>query len=351
MKNKNVIILLFVLPILMNCQNIDDTATTNLAFENMSFDQKTQPDIRGIVTYDKYQVVVANGNETVAEIAERLDLDPRKFSLFNGLVETYRPRQGELLALNKNILPIKKENSKVWSQKSTKNVLERVKETKKILAPTRDIAKHKVEAGETIYSIARLYSVSVTSLAKLNRLDAEFTIYVGQSLTIPITTKKVNLPKSNNKNTITNSIKDNKSNSQAQSNKKNSNSLVSEFIKPVKGKIIKRYNPNSEKRKNQGIDFEVLPGSPVFAVADGSIALITDNTENFGKIVLIRHERNLISIYGRVAQVLVKKNQVVKKGQKIGSMPKRPKDSENSATLHFELRKGTKSVNPENYFK
>ena len=51
-----------------------------------------------------------------------------------------------------------------------------------------------------------------------------------------------------------------------------------------KRKIISKYNPNSEKRKNQGIDFKVLPGSPVFAAASGSVALITDNTENFGKL-------------------------------------------------------------------
>ena len=71
----------------------------------------------------------------------------------------------------------------------------------------------------------------------------------------------------------------------------------------------------------------------------------------FGKIVLIRHENNFISIYGRVAQVRVKKNELVKKGQKIGSMPKEKKDGKNFSILHFELRKGTKSVNPENYLK
>ena len=109
MKINTVITLLLVLPILVNCQTIENTKS-NLEVEPMSFDKKTQrPDIRGIISYDKYQVVVANGNETVEDIAKRLGLDPRKFSLFNGLVESYRPRQGELLALNKKIDPIKKQ--------------------------------------------------------------------------------------------------------------------------------------------------------------------------------------------------------------------------------------------------
>ena len=351
MKKKIVIVFLFVLPALMNCQNLENTESADLGIESIAFDRKAQPDLRGIITHDKYQVVVANGNETVLEIAERLDLDPRKLSLFNGLVESYRPRQGELLALNKNIDAIKKTNPNSWSQKSTKNVLERVKETKKTSVTPKDIAKHKVESGETIYSIARLYDVSVTSLAKLNRLDAEFTIYIGQALFVPIKPKKPNPKKSEVKSAGKTLLQNSRKYTQELVKKENFSSSNDSFIRPVNGKIISKYNPNSEKQKNQGIDFQVTPGSPVFAAAEGSIALITDNTENFGKIVLIRHENNFISIYGRVAQVRVKKNELVKKGQKIGSMPKEKKDGKNFSILHFELRKGTKSVNPENYFE
>jgi len=350
MIKKTGIILLFVLPTLVNCQNTELTKTRNLGLESMSFDKNTQPDIRGIITYDKYQIVVANGDETVLEIAQRLGLDSKKLSLFNGLVESYRPRQGEFLALNKKIGQIKKTKSNVWSQKSTKNVLKRLKAPKRISAPSKNLANHKVEGGETIYSIARLYNVSVTSLAKLNKLDAEFTIYVGQTLIIPIAPKNVPLPKSSVVSTNENSIPTKKS-SPDLANEKNIASSDPIFTMPVKGKIINKYNPNSEKRKTQGIDFRVLPGSSVFAAADGSIALITENTENFGKIVLIRHEKNLISIYGRVAHVLVKKNELVKKGQVIASMSEKITDDKNFAILHFELRKGTKSVNPENYFK
>ena len=349
MKKKTVITSLFVLPILVNCQNIENTQTSDLEIESMSFDQNRQPDIRGVVTYNKYQVVVANGNETVADIAKRLGLDPRKFALFNGLVGSYRPRQGELLALNKNLAQVKEKNSNVWSEKNAKNVLEQLKEKKRTAATKKELAKHKVEAGETIYSIARLYNVSVTSLAKLNSLDAEFTIYIGQLLLVPISQKKIKLSNKNIKPAREN-INPNKNSSQNPSNSEEISNLKTQFLRPVKGKIINKYNPNSDKRKNQGIDFQVLPGSNVYAVSDGRVALVTDNTENFGKIVLIRHENNLISIYGRVAKVLVKKNEPVKKGQKIGSMVGRTKDGQNFTILHFEIRKGTKSVNPENYF-
>ncbi len=351
MKKKILITLLLVLPILVNCQTQENPQKSNLDVGPSSFDTKMPPDIRGIISYDKYQVVVANGNETVLDIAKRLDLDPRKFSLFNGLVESYRPRQGELLALNKKIDPIKNTNKTVWSQNNTKNVLERARETKQISVPIKGFAKHKVETGETIYSIARLYNVSVTSLAKLNKLDAEFTIYLGQDITIPITQNKINLPKKKIKTASKKLENDKKNNSVPLPDKQNAISTKNTFVMPVKGKIISKYNPNNEKQKNQGIDLQVSPGSPVFAAASGNVALITDNTENFGKIILIRHKNNLISIYGRVAKVFVEKNEVVTRGQKIGSMAEKANDGKNQTILHFELRRGTQSVNPENYFE
>ncbi len=350
MKKKIVIALFLVLPILVNCQTQEHTQKSYLGVQPLSSDKKMRPDIRGIISYDKYQVVVANGNETVFDIAKRLDLDPRKFSLFNGLVESYRPRQGELLALNEKIDPIKNTNKTVWSRKNTKTVLERAKETKQVSAPTKGFVKHTVETGETIYSIARLYNVSVTSLARLNKLDPEFTIFLGQNIIIPITRNKVSLPKEKIKTASKKLVDDQKNNSVPLS-RQNTNSIKNTFVLPVKGKIISKYNPNNETQKNQGIDFQVSPGSPVFAAASGNVALITDNTENFGKIVLIRHKNNLISIYGRVAKVFVKKNEVVTKGQKIGSMAEKENSDKNQTILHFELRKGTQSVNPENYFE
>ena len=78
---------------------------------------------------------------------------------------------------------------------------------------------------------------------------------------------------------------------------------------------------------------------------------IMENSAHFGKIVLIRHDNNLISIYGRVAKVFVKKNEVVTRGQKIGSMAEKANDDTSQTILHFELRRGTQSVNPENYFE
>lgn len=350
MKKNLLITLLLVSPIFLSCQSYQNIERNKTNIENMPNSAKGSPDVRGIISYENYQVVVANGNETVSEIASRLSIDPKKFSLFNGLIEEYRPRQGELLALNEYIEPLAKRKPSAWSQKNTKNVLEKVKEKRHVSVSPENFAKHKVESGESIYSIARLYNVSVTSLAKLNKLDAEFTIYVGQNIIIPVKLTKTKQPKntvevSNRKPSVI------EKKEQAETSiKRDFNNLNISLKRPVQGKIVSKYNPNSEKGKNQGIDFQTVPGSPVLAAAYGTVALITDSTENFEKIVLIRHKNNFISIYGRISNVLVDKNQVVNMGEKIGTTSLNKTDEKKFSILHFELRDGTKSVNPEDYF-
>ncbi len=44
---------------------------------------------------------------------------------------------------------------------------------------------HVVQAGETVYSISVRYGVSIDAIAAANNLSPYYTIYVGQTLTIP----------------------------------------------------------------------------------------------------------------------------------------------------------------------
>ncbi|GIR95781.1 MAG: hypothetical protein CM15mP98_07510 [Paracoccaceae bacterium] len=137
MKKNTVITFIFALPILVNCQSLEYSEKADQKIKSSFFDGKIKPDSRGIISYDKYQVVVANGNETVLEIANRLNLDPREFSMFNGLVESYRPRLGELLALNQNIVPAKKLTEKCLVSKKHKKRFRESKENKTSLCYNR----------------------------------------------------------------------------------------------------------------------------------------------------------------------------------------------------------------------
>ena len=76
------------------------------------------------------------------------------------------------------------------------------------------------------------------------------------------------------------------------------------------------------------------------------MALVSVSTGSLGTIVLIRHANDVLTIYGRVDNVTVSKGDTVKRGQVIGVVA-----AGDPATMHFEVRKGTDSVDPMPYLK
>ena len=60
---------------------------------------------------------------------------------------------------------------------------------------------------------------------------------------------------------------------------------------------------------------------------------------------MIRHENQLITIYGRLTNVVVTKEQKVTQGQKIGEVLKNK--SNGFGSMHFEIRKGMESIDPK----
>jgi len=70
-----------------------------------------------------------------------------------------------------------KSNKKVVSNKSSKN--------KKVATKNAKPHKHTVASGDTLFSIARKYKVSITDLVKLNKLKSSTLIVPGQVINIP----------------------------------------------------------------------------------------------------------------------------------------------------------------------
>jgi murein DD-endopeptidase MepM/ murein hydrolase activator NlpD len=109
---------------------------------------------------------------------------------------------------------------------------------------------------------------------------------------------------------------------------------------PVEGSIIRDYN----KGKNEGIDIKAAPGSPVKAAISGTIAAITKSAEGI-PIIVIRHPKNILTVYANVDQVQVAKGDTVNRDQLIARL----RADESDAYVHFEVRDGFDSVNPALY--
>lgn len=108
---------------------------------------------------------------------------------------------------------------------------------------------------------------------------------------------------------------------------------------PTGAKIKAAYNGSS----NKGIDFEGKQGDPVHAAGDGRVLFAGNGPQGYGKLVIIKHNTDLLSVYAHNSKLLVKEGQAVKLGQKISEMGSSGTDS---VKLHFEIRRQGLPVDP-----
>ena len=118
-----------------------------------------------------------------------------------------------------------------------------------------------------------------------------------------------------------------------------------QFSWPLKGKVVKSFGAiEKDGSTNDGINIEAPEGSPVMAVADGTVGYSTNQLKGFGNLIFIKHENNIISVYAHLKDIHVVKGDKIKKGQRIGTVGKT--GTVKTAQLHFEIRKKTKSIDP-----
>ena len=98
-------------------------------------------------------------------------------------------------------------------------------------------------------------------------------------------------------------------------------------------------------RQHTGIDYGAPTGTPVSAIADGTVTMARRNG-GYGNFVQIRHAGGLISCYGHLSRygAGIRSGRNVRQGQTVGYV-----GMTGLATgphLHFEVRQGGKPVNP-----
>lgn len=216
-------------------------------------------------------------------------------------------------------------------------------------------AVHTVAAGETAWSVARRYGITVQDLARANGLPETMTVRAGQRLAIPATgavgravvaapgvgsatpqppSSTQPLPNEQTRPTGT-AAPATAAPDLGQTRTAASGS--GKFAMPASGSIIRTY----KKGTNEGIDIAAAPGSPVKAAGGGTVAAVTRDTDGV-PIVVVRHDDGLMTVYAGVDKLSVNKGDSVSRGQSIGA-------ARSSGVLHFEVRKGFDSVDPEGY--
>ncbi len=111
---------------------------------------------------------------------------------------------------------------------------------------------------------------------------------------------------------------------------------------PNQGSLLASYGEGI----NKGIDIAGERGEPVLAAASGRVVYAGSSLRGYGKLIIIRHGRTLLSAYAHSERLLVAEGQQVIRGQSIALMGDSDADR---IKLHFEIREFGKPVNPLNY--
>jgi lipoprotein NlpD len=229
-----------------------------------------------------------------------------------------------------------------------------------------DTASHYVvRRGDTLFSIAWQHGVKYQQLAAINGIRYPYTIYSGQRLRLrPAAAERATAP--------VKSAAAAASPAEKPQTRPASRPVTKPVVKPVpasvsrpaapapaatiareydgkwvwptRGRLLRRFQPNSTGKK--GIDIGGHNEQPVKAAANGKVVYVGSGLVGYGRLIIVKHNENLLSAYGHNSKLLVTEGEHVTAGQMIAKMGS---SGTNRTGLYFEIRKDGKPVNPLQY--
>ncbi len=130
------------------------------------------------------------------------------------------------------------------------------------------------------------------------------------------------------------------------------------LTKPLKGQVINKFSGDNHVSfpslgmwmTHNGVDIKAEKGASVGAALGGTVTAVSTDDAN-GGMVVISHSGDAITVYAGLDNIIVKKDDKVSAGQKIGEIGEMPKELDLSYHLHFEYKVGSAWKDPEKYWK
>ena len=239
-------------------------------------------------------------------------------------------------------------------------------------APQTTTASYTVKRGDSIGKIARMHAISQQELQRANDIKNPNLLRPGQQLKIPgqavsqpqapvrVASRDANMPlpvmnparrrpsASSAANTAISTPRPQKRVAARTKNLPKPEPMAgNQFRWPVKGRIVAGFGAKPSGKHNDGINVAVPKGTSIKAAENGVVAYAGSELEPYGNLILIRHANNWVTAYAHNDKLLVKRGDTVRRGQIIGKAGQSGNVSQ--PQLHFELRKGSKPVNPLSY--
>ncbi len=241
-------------------------------------------------------------------------------------------------------------------------------------APPASNVTYAVKRGDSIDRIARVHGISKQELLAANDISRPDVLRLGQQINIPgqrartpaeptpirLASRGANvpLPFTNPARARLSAPSAAKTDAQAKRPRQKAVSRSkalpapepmdgNQFRWPVKGRILSGFGAKPSGKNNDGINVAVPRGTSIKAAENGVVAYAGNELEPYGNLILIRHANNWVTAYAHNESLTVKRGDTVRRGQIIAKAGQSGNVSQ--PQLHFELRKGSKPVNPLSY--
>ncbi len=106
------------------------------------------------------------------------------------------------------------------------------------------------------------------------------------------------------------------------------------YCHPFNGNVTSHFGYR-RYRQHYGTDIDIVTGDTIRAAFDGRIR-VTKYNRSFGKVVVIRHNNELETVYAHLSKIMVDSNQIIKAGQIIGLGGSTGRST--GSHLHYEVR-------------
>jgi len=212
---------------------------------------------------------------------------------------------------------------------------------------------HHVRAGETLWRISHAYGVPLQLVLRENHLENPAELAEGTELFIPGATKVLEVPPppeapAPQARAETRPRRGPASIPHALSGRPLDPAAHGEPLAwPAPGVLISGFGER-ERDRHEGIDLACPEGTPVRAAQDG-VVLFAGEQRGYGKLVLVAHEGDLVTVYAHNSQNEVSQGDRVSRGEEIARV-----GHTGNATgphVHFEVRVGTRPHDPLGFLR
>jgi murein DD-endopeptidase MepM/ murein hydrolase activator NlpD len=224
---------------------------------------------------------------------------------------------------------------------------------------------HVVTPGETLMALSRKYHKSLAEIAKANNIEPYTMVKVGDRIVIPglrspqaaakppaavaqakpaAAPKVASVAPSSAPSAAMVTPAKHEPEPPKHATKADVTSAMPTFRWPVRGRVIAAFGPRPSGAQNDGINVSVPEGTPIKAAEDGVVAYAGNELKTYGNLVLVRHSNGYVTAYAHASEIMVKRDDPVKRGQTIAKAGQTGNVA--APQLHFEIRKGSTPVDP-----